>query len=83
LQLIAQTDAVEEAKDWLRLVSNTEGVLTKRCDGRCLPGQRDWVNVKGRRTVGCVVIGIAGDRTRPWLVLGLRPQSSHRAELAS
>jgi ATP-dependent DNA ligase len=72
LQLIAQTDAVEEAEDWLRLVPNIEGIVAKRCDGRYLPGQRDWVKVKRRRTVDCVVIGIAGDHTRPWLVLGLR-----------
>jgi hypothetical protein len=37
-----------------------------------LPGQRDWVKVKRRRTVDCVVIGIAGDHTHPRLVLGLR-----------
>ena len=72
LQLIAQTDAVEEAEDWLRLVPNIEGVVAKRWDGRYLPGQREWVKVKRRRTVDCVVIGIAGDHTRPWLVLGLR-----------
>jgi ATP-dependent DNA ligase len=72
LQLIAQTDAVEEAEDWLRLVPNIEGVVAKRWDGRYLPGERDWVKVKRRRTIDCVVIGIAGDHTRPWLVLGLR-----------
>jgi ATP-dependent DNA ligase len=72
LQLIAQTDAVEEAEDWLRLVPNIEGVVAKRWDGQYLPGQREWVKVKRRRTVDCVVIGIAGDHTRPWLVLGLR-----------
>ncbi|MBV9327440.1 MAG: hypothetical protein JO352_27180 [Chloroflexi bacterium] len=72
LQLIAQTDAVDEAEDWLRLVPNIEGVVAKRWDGRYLPGQRDWVKVKRRRTIDCVVIGIAGDHTRPWLVLGLR-----------
>lgn len=49
-----------------------EGVVAKRWDGRYLPGQREWVKVKRRRTVDCVVIGIAGDETRPWLVLGLR-----------
>jgi ATP-dependent DNA ligase len=72
LQLIAQTDALEEAEDWLRLVPSIEGVVAKRWDGRYLPGQRDWVKVKRRRTIDCVVIGIAGDLTHPWLVLGLR-----------
>jgi hypothetical protein len=72
LQLITQTDALEEAEDWLRLVPNIEGVVAKRWDGRYVPGQRDWVKVKRRRTIDCVVIGIAGDHTHPWLVLGLR-----------
>jgi ATP-dependent DNA ligase len=72
LQLIAQTDVVEDAEDWLRLVPNIEGVVAKRWDGRYLPGHREWVKVKRRRTIDCVVIGIAGDPTHPWLVLGLR-----------
>ena len=36
---------------------------------RRLPSLPD---LKRRRTIDCVVIGIAGDHTRPWLVLGLR-----------
>src|SRR5262249_10013596 len=77
LQLIAQTDAVEEAEDWLRLVPSIEGVVAKRWDGRYLPGQRDWGKVKRRRTVDCVVIGIAADRLRPGLVLGRRQAEGH------
>src|SRR5262249_30691788 len=77
LQLIAQTDALKEAEDWLRLLPNIEGVVAKRSDGRYLPGQRDWVKVKRPRTADCVVIGIAGDHTRPWLVLGLRHADGH------
>jgi ATP-dependent DNA ligase len=72
LQLIVQTDDVDEAEDWLRLLPGIEGVVAKRCDVRYLSGHREWVKVKRRRTVDCVVIGVAGDRARPWLVLGLR-----------
>jgi ATP-dependent DNA ligase len=71
IQLISQIPDVEEAEDWLRLPS-IEGVVAKRADGRYLSGQREWVKVKHRRTADCVVIGVAGDRTTPWLVLGLR-----------
>jgi ATP-dependent DNA ligase len=71
IQVISQTPDVEEAEDWLRRPS-IEGVVAKRADGRYLSGQREWVKVKHRRTADCVVIGVAGDRTTPWLVLGLR-----------
>jgi ATP-dependent DNA ligase len=57
LQRIAQTDALEEAEDWLRLVPNIEGFVAKRWNGRYFPGQRGWVKVKRRRTVDCVAIG--------------------------
>jgi ATP-dependent DNA ligase len=72
LQLVAQTRSVEEAEQWLSLLPNLEGVVAKRDDGRYLPGQREWVKVKRQHTADCVVIGVAGDRTLPWLVLGLR-----------
>ena len=67
-----ETASVEEAKEWLALVPGLEGVVAKRCDGRYLPGQREWVKVKRQRTADCAVIGIAGDRLQPALVLGLR-----------
>ena len=72
MQLIAQTNSLAEAQDWLALLPNLEGVVAKRRDGRYLSGQREWVKVKRQRTAECVVIGVAGDMTRPWLVLGLR-----------
>ena len=49
-----------------------EGVVAKRCDRPYLAGERQWIKVKKQRTADCAVIGIAGDRTRPSLVLGLR-----------
>jgi hypothetical protein len=61
-----------EAEQWLWLVPGLEGVVAKRADSRYLPGQRGWVKVKRQRTADCVVIGLAGDLTRPALVLGLR-----------
>lgn len=72
LQLISQTPAVEEAEDWLRLLPSLEGVVAKRSDGRYLSGQQEWVKVKRHRTADCVVIGVVGVGTRPWVVLGLR-----------
>jgi ATP-dependent DNA ligase len=84
LQLIAQTQLVEEAEEWLELLPSIEGVVAKRADGRYLAGQREWIKVKRRRTVDCVVIGVAGDVTHPWLVLGLRHADGeyHHAGLA-
>ncbi len=76
--------AVEEAEEWLELLPSIEGVVAKRADGRYLAGQRDWIKVKRRRTADCVVIGVAGDMTHPWLVLGLRHADGkyHHAGLA-
>jgi ATP-dependent DNA ligase len=54
------------------LVPGLEGVVAKRADGRYQPGQRGWIKIKTQRTADCVVIGIAGDRAQPALVLGLR-----------
>jgi ATP-dependent DNA ligase len=84
LQLIAQTEVVEDAEEWLELLPSIEGVVAKRADGRYEAGQREWLKVKRRRTVDCVVIGVAGDMTRPWLVLGLRHADGkyHHAGLA-
>jgi len=67
LQLIAQTGVVEEAEEWLELLPSIEGIVAKRAEGRYLAGQREWIKVKRRRTVDCVVIGVAGDMARPWL----------------
>ena len=72
LQLITQTRAIDEAEDWLKLVPGLEGVVAKRCDRPYLAGERQWIKVKKQRTADCAVIGIAGDRSRPSLVLGLR-----------
>jgi ATP-dependent DNA ligase len=72
LQLIVQTSVVGEAEEWLRLLPSIEGVVAKRSDGHYHPGQREWIKVKRQHTADCVVIGVAGDMTRPWLVLGLR-----------
>jgi ATP-dependent DNA ligase len=72
LQLIVQTPDMDEAADWLRLVPGIEGVVAKRNDSRYVPGERGWIKVKRQRTADCVVIGVAGELSRPSLVLGLR-----------
>jgi ATP-dependent DNA ligase len=72
VQLVAQTRSLEEAEDWLRLVPGLDGVVAKRADSRYQTGQRGWIKIKQQRTADCVVIGIAGDRAQPALVLGLR-----------
>jgi ATP-dependent DNA ligase len=84
LQLMVQTQLIEEAEEWLELLPSIEGVVAKRADGRYVAGQREWIKVKRRRTVDCVVIGVAGDATHPWLVLGLRHADGgyHHAGLA-
>jgi ATP-dependent DNA ligase len=77
LQLVAQTASLAEAEEWLAYVPGLEGVVAKPCDDRYVPGQRDWVKVKRQRTADCAVIGIAGDRAQPALVLGFaRPTVS-------
>jgi ATP-dependent DNA ligase len=53
-------------------VPGLEGVVAKHCDRPYLAGERQWIKVKKQRTADCAVIGIAGDRSRPSLVLGLR-----------
>lgn len=53
---------------------------------RYLPGERQWIKVKKQRTADCVVIGVAGDRAQPELVLGLRHpdgQLHHSVRFAS
>ncbi len=75
VQLIAQTADAEEAQDWLNLLPNIEGVVAKRADGRYEPGQRRWIKVKHQRTADCVVIGVAGDQSHPWLVASLGNRS--------
>jgi ATP-dependent DNA ligase len=74
LQVVAQTQttSLKEAEDWLAFVRGLEGAGAKRCDGRYLPGQRDWIKVKRQRTADCAVIGIAGDQAQPALFRELR-----------
>lgn len=73
LQLVLQTDDIDMARDWLKLLTTIEGVVAKRGDGRYGAGRRpEWVKVKRYRTVDCVVIGVAGESHAPRLVLGLR-----------
>jgi ATP-dependent DNA ligase len=72
LQLIVQTSAIDEAEDWLTLLPGIEGVVARRDDSRYLPGQRERIKVKRQRPADCVVIGVAGELSRPSLVLGLR-----------
>src|SRR4051794_25456772 len=72
LQLIAQPASVAEAEESLALVPALEGVVAKRLDSRYLPGERQSIKVKKQRTADCVVIGVAGDRAQPALVLGMR-----------
>ena len=73
LQLVTQTDDWELAEQWLTSPASVEGVVAKRADGRYSAGRnRAWIKVKRKRTVDCVVVGIAGDIRSPRLVLALR-----------
>lgn len=71
LQLVAQTDDLALAEQWLALLPSLEGVVAKSANGRYVPGRREWVKVKRQRTADCVVIGVAGNDNTPALVLGL------------
>ena len=72
LQLVEQIASAELAREWLARAPAVEGVVAKRADGRYRPGHRGWLKVKRQRSVDCVVVGIAGDKRMPMLVLGLR-----------
>jgi ATP-dependent DNA ligase len=72
LQVVAQTDNLQLARDWLSL-PQLEGVVAKRADRPYASGRTgDWVKVKRHRTVDCAVVGVAGDMGAPKLVLALR-----------
>jgi ATP-dependent DNA ligase len=77
LQVVDQTADIRQARDWLTLVPQLEGVMAKRARSRYVPGRREWMKVKRRKTADCVVVGLAGDDTQPQLILGLR----HTGEL--
>ncbi len=81
LQLVTQTHDLQLTEHWLAMLASVERVVAKRADGRYSAGrQHTWIKVKRQRTVDCVVIGIAGDKDSPRLVLGLRhgDQEIHR-----
>ena len=47
--------------------------VAKRADRPYVAGRgRDWVKVKRRRSIYCVVVRLAGELATPKLVLGLR-----------
>ena len=72
LQVVAHTDSLKLATDWLSL-PQLEGVVAKRADRPYGSGRTgDWVKVKRQRSVDCAVVGVAGDVGAPKLVLALK-----------
>jgi ATP-dependent DNA ligase len=80
LVLTPQTDDVNVATAWIDGFADQgiEGVVAKRASQRYLPGRRDWVKVKARRTVECVVGGYRGDGVPETLMLGLHTDDGLR-----
>lgn len=71
--LTPQTDDVDVALAWIDGFASQgiEGVVAKRASQRYLPGKREWIKVKARRTVDCVVGGYRGEFGPETLMLGL------------
>ena len=78
--LTPQTDDVDVATAWIDGFADQgiEGVVAKRSSQRYMPGKRDWVKVKARRTVDCVVGGYRGDGVPETLMLGLQTDDGLR-----
>ena len=78
--LTPQTDDVEVALAWMDgfAAHGIEGVVAKRIGQRYLSGKREWVKVKARRTIDCVVGGYRGDSGPETLMLGLYTQEGLR-----
>jgi len=75
LKLSPYTLDADEARTWLHQGGAAlDGVVAKRRDGPCLPGERAMLKVKQHRTADCVVGGfryLAGRREVGSLLLGL------------
>jgi ATP-dependent DNA ligase len=57
--LTPQTEDADEAATWFEGLERLglDGVIAKRIDQRYVPGKREMVKVKHRRTADCVVVG--------------------------
>ncbi len=73
LVLTPQTDRRDVALAWIDGFADQgiEGVVAKRASQRYLSGKREWVKVKARRTVECVIGGYRGATGPETLMLGL------------
>lgn len=64
--IIESTFVLERGIDYYRLAEarGLEGIVAKSLDGRYLPGKRtrDWIKIKVRRTIDCVVLGTILER---------------------
>jgi ATP-dependent DNA ligase len=79
LQLVPQTDDVDEAREWLVEYAENpvgiEGVVVKGRASRYVPGRREWAKLRLRDTVEAVVAGVTGALSSPdRLVLGVIDQ---------
>ena len=80
LVLTPQTDRRDVALAWMDGFADQgiEGVVAKRVSQRYLSGKREWVKVKARRTVECVVGGYRGETGPETLMLGLHSDEGLR-----
>jgi ATP-dependent DNA ligase len=63
--LTPRTDDAEVAADWFDRFERIglDGVIAKRAEQRYVPGKREMVKVKHRRTADCVVVGYRLSKT--------------------
>lgn len=59
LQVSRVTHDPQEAQDWFTAFEGAglDGVVAKRLDGRYVPGKREMLKIKHKRTADCVVLG--------------------------
>lgn len=59
LQVSRVTDDPQQAQDWFTAFEGAglDGVVAKRLSGHYLPGKRDMLKIKHKRTADCVVLG--------------------------
>jgi len=59
LRVSRVTEDPEQARDWFTAFEGAglDGVVAKRLDGRYLPGKREMLKIKHKRTADCVVLG--------------------------
>lgn len=85
LQLCPTTTDHATAVEWMSTWASAgvEGIVSKALDRPYLPGSRDWVKCKHRRTIDVVVGALAGSWRRPSSVIGGRYDAAGRFRIVA